>query len=188
MDRGKSEKEYLELSVEYGGILSFTGLALKDNKLYQQVRKRFKSYKNFLVELGLKEEDIYKIIKFEQEIGLEFELLVKETFERLGYSYEYQYRGIKGIRPDFYDSKNSIIIDAKLSFYTGFKSYTPEKYLKHCKKLILIYLRGKPYEYGFENLEVIPIDYYYGILEDKGLEYLVKKFENLKKYLIKQKI
>lgn len=176
----KVKQDYLQLVKEYNGILCFTGVSLKNNKLYQQIRKRFKSYKNFLKDLGLEEDEIYKILKFEQEIGLAFESLVKEMFERLGLNYEYQYRGIKGIRPDFYNRKNNEIIDVKLSFHTGFKSYTPQSYLKHCKKLTLIYLRGEPFEYDFENLSVVPVDCYYELLKEKGHHDLIIKFEQLK--------
>ncbi|MCY9007130.1 hypothetical protein [Peribacillus frigoritolerans] len=179
----KVEEEYLKLAKENDGILSFTGLSIKNNKLYQQIRKRYKNYKSFLISLRLTEDEIYKIIKFEQEIGISFEKLVKEMFERLGYEYEYQYRDIKGIRPDFYDRTNNELIDVKLSFYTGFKSYTPKKYLIHCKKLTLIYLRGETFEHNITNLTLVPIDSYYGLLEKRGLQDLIEEFNRLKKLL-----
>ncbi|RVT56248.1 hypothetical protein [Niallia taxi] len=179
----KVKSKYFKLVKESEGILSFTGISMKNNKLYQQIRKRFKNYKSFLESIGLAEVEIYKILKFEQEMGLSFERLVKKMFDCLGYDYEYQYRDIEGIRPDFYNRESSEILDVKLSFYTGFKSYTPQKYLNHCNKLTLIYLRGEPFEHNIKNLSLVPIDNYYGILEQSGFQDLIEEFDHLKKLL-----
>lgn len=112
------------------------------------------------------------------DLGIEFELIVKEMFLSLEKKYEYQYEGIEGIVPDFYDKEADIIIDAKLSsdnlYDAKFKKYTEK-----CSKVIVVYLLGNRIS-RTENIEWVNINEYFPELKLRGFFDLIKKVEDLK--------
>lgn len=116
-------------------------------------------------------------------IGKQFELYVKEMFETLGYEYLYQYRGFKGIIPDFYDDVNNIIIDAKISSTTPFASNSQKNHFFNdynvSEKVVILYLDGSPVR-PRGIFEWVNISTFYDKLISVGRVDLIKNFENLK--------
>lgn len=117
------------------------------------------------------------------DFGHKFEHICKEVFDLIRSHWEYQYTGINGIRPDFYEKETNTIIDAKLTSYAGFYKNkdgesTKEKYLPHCDKLIFVYLVG--YEINDPDVEVININSFYDELRSVHRDDLIQKIEELK--------
>jgi len=115
-----------------------------------------------------------------------FEALCMEIFLSLGItgpgidSPKYYFIDNNGIRsqPDFILNNNTDIwTDAKLSTY--YMNECIEKYSKHCKKLIIIHLKGK--RENTPNVKFVPIKNYYKRLISIGKQHLVNELEILRK-------
>lgn len=164
---------------------SFVSAIIADEHfaLYRACTTVFGSYRNAIEYAGLSYDscvdDVFECSYF----GREFENKLKEMFQALGYGYDYHYQGLKGIIPDFYDAPNNIIIDAKLSSWTVFNSSTIEKYIPHCDKLVIVYLRGARIKRRIDGMEMRHISYYYDELREKGLDHFIDEFAELRRKL-----
>lgn len=81
--------------------------------------------------------------------------------------------------PDFWDESSKIFLDAKLSSWTVFSSTSLEKYLPHCDKLIVVYLRGEEITHDIPKLELRHVSYYYPALMESGNSGHIARFEEI---------
>lgn len=181
-----SKEQFLEKLIS----LSDNDTLLNPSSVYQHIPKArelsneyFGSYTKALAYIGVDINDHLSDRLLASLAGREFESLVNEMFKSLSKNYEYQYKGFDGIIPDFYDSKNNTILDAKLSSWSVFNCKTIEKYMPYCEKIVIIYLRGDEIKHPNNNVEMRAISDYYELLREQGLSYLIDEFEGIKETL-----
>lgn len=153
------------------------------NGVWSASNKYFGSYEKALAHIGVDLNDHISERVFTSYAGREFEKVLSEMFVAIGKDYAYQYRGIGGIIPDFYESESGSIIDAKLSSWSIFNCDTLEKYLPHCEKLVIVYLRGEPIDPRNDKVELREITHYYDELRTRGLTEFIDEFERIKESL-----
>ena len=140
----------------------------------------FGSYENALKEIGESYENHVNDHLYTSYLGKAFENLLDEMFKELDYSYIRHCRDVDGIIPDFYDAERNEIIDAKLSSWSVFNCETIQKYEPHCRKLIIVYLRGDDIPHSQDKLELRPVSYYYDELKKNNLSHFIEKFNELR--------
>jgi hypothetical protein len=175
--------EIVALYNKSGSKLSLSALkAEKLHGLIHYIRRNFDGMSDFVNKLEL--HDYVYVSDFLSACGYgdDFERLVKQAFDILGYTYEYQSRKFEGIRPDFYLEESDIIIDSKLSSHTAFNLTNGffEKYTKQCSKLVILYLRGSAIQKREGKVEFKCVSDYYDALTSAGRKDLVDEFEKLK--------
>jgi len=163
-----------------GQPLNITNVHARFPSIHPVAVRCFGSYENALAEIGEKIQDHICEMKFGSYLGKKFERKLNEAFEALNMGYKYQKRLCGGsIMPDFWDESQRTFIDAKLSSWTVFCSSSIEKYLPHCNKLIVVYLRGEEIAHEIPNLELRHVSHYYPALVETGNEELVSQFEDI---------
>lgn len=122
--------------------ISISPMSIKfhDDSLPTSIYQYFGSYENLYLSMNLNPEDYLSYSNL-QGIGCKFEKLVKKVFDYLKIERKYN-KTVQNLRPDF-QLDNNIWVDAKLSSWTAFHDGTFDKYLPHCDKLIIVYLRGQ---------------------------------------------
>lgn len=172
----------INTSMKYGCKVNLSMLnADKQYGLTHYIRNNFANTLDFVTKLNL--GDYMQVSDFSTACseGNYFEKLVRDSFNELGFMYEYHPSYFDGIVPDFYDSETNTIIDAKLSSYTplNLNNNFFERYTAQCDRLLIIYLRGKPMLKKDNNIEFRHISYYYEDLISLGRTDLVCKFKSL---------
>lgn len=151
--------------------------------LYKACIARFGSYREALECAGLNYYEQVGDMYVSSAFGNKFERLLANMFEDLDKGYIRHSREVDGIVPDFFDKQNNAFIDAKLSSWTVFNSETIEKYLPHCSKLVIVYLRGKQIQREIDGVELRHVSHYFEELRKHHLEDYIEKFDNLMREL-----
>lgn len=130
----------LERWIREGYPVNYTAIQSKHKGIIVACRKLFGSYKKAFEYAGLNYDDYRIDTAMASRQGFEFENVVAEILTDLGVEYLRE-PSINGCHPDFVIGDHWI--DAKLSEWTvSFADCgTIHKYLPHCKKLTIIYLR-----------------------------------------------
>lgn len=151
----------------YETVPNITYHSIRDNyrRLRQQLVNRFGSLRNAFELIGVN----YDAILFQgnnnvlSTKGLLFERIAGEVFNELGHELEEQYDivGDGSTRIDYYDRKNNIGYECKLSDHTVFRDWcdTLKKYPQHLNKLYIVYCEsgGGKKRNIFRNVEFAPI-------------------------------
>ena len=155
------------------------------------IRKRFGTYEHAITELGLDYTKIRKDALSRAFKGVVFEKYVAEAFKILRPELRYQksstFEG-KRSRPDFRNDMIKLWVDAKIDSWSGGVGLTARNYLKHCKRLEIIYLTGNPRVWIDDSVEFIPIADYYDQLKEIGREDFVRDFEKLRKGIFRPEL
>lgn len=130
-------------------------------------QRYFKSYREWFKAAGVpySESDI-SFFKQWSKFGLRFERIVKQVFGILYPQYIYQFNGIDGIRPDWYDPETNTCYDAKLSLSTVDDWPELDTYLNQFDKIVVVYLRDNIHDYKHEEVELVHISQYVQMLPD----------------------
>ncbi|MFF2289043.1 hypothetical protein [Peribacillus butanolivorans] len=127
--------------------LNYSSMYGYDSGLLITVKRLFGSYENALAEIGIDYETVRKDSSVASAMGLAFEKIGIEILQRCGFSIRednYLHIGDTYIMPDAVSEDGQTFYDFKLSYRTLFQSETIYKYSPFCKKLVVIYLRGRP--------------------------------------------
>lgn len=147
--------------------------------LYKACTTVFGSYQKAIEASGLNYKDAISDLSTSAVYGHLYESTLSDMFTDLKYGYIRHYTGVQGIVPDFFDAEREEFIDAKLSSWTVFNSKTIEKYVPHCNKLIIVYLRGNQIKRKVNGVEFRHVSYYYAELRENGLEHYIHRFDEL---------
>lgn len=167
---------------ERTGEINYKVLQRYDSSILYYAYENYDSILEFYIDMGL---DPNECMDFSQQKnkGFEFERLFAEMLDTLNIEYLHNKTPVENpnIRPDFQLRKGTWI-DCKLSSWTSSIEETIEKYSPYCKKLIIVFNRGK-YEYlptiDSDNVEFRKIDYYYPYLYKINRHDLIERFENI---------
>lgn len=186
-EREWSKEQLIDVLLELrsaGEPLNFTNVQTYFPALYAVSNRHFGGYENALAYIGEDLEDYVSPLNYYSHMGKKFERKLSEMFNALEYKYLEQKRLNGGtIMPDFIDTETGNFIDAKLSSWTLKTSDTAEKYLPHCDKLIIVYLRGQHIDYGNDRIELRDVSYYYPELKERGLEKYIDEFTEMQREL-----
>lgn len=148
-------------------------------RLERSMKTLFGSFENGISHFGL-ERDIYSTNEL-IEAGRKFQDLTFKSFKAMKYGFDYEKgRELNTIFPDFVFN-NDVWIDTKLSSWTISIENTIEKYSPHCKRIIILYLRGNTRtDLVSEKVGFLKIDEIYPYLRNIKREDLINEFEELK--------
>ena len=135
----------IKLLHEEGNLLSSSFIRNMHHSLYDGAVNRFGSWGLAIEAAGFAYDEIREDSRNASYCGRLFEDMVDELFLELGVVYE-KYAHEK-YDPDYVFDHN-VWADAKLSQWTVYSSDTIENYLKHCRYLIIVYMRGRRGEVG----------------------------------------
>lgn len=163
-----------------GQSLNITNVLCRFPTAPQVAARCFGSYENALTAIGEDIRDHIYDMNRDSYLGKSFERELYSAFKALGLNYRYQKRLANGsIMPDFWDEENATFIDAKLSSWSVFQSDTIGKYMPHCEKLVIVYLRGREIEHDIPNLELRHVSYYFPTLIRTGNRSIVDRIERV---------
>ena len=172
--------------------IAFTTVRKINPSIVNSIIHRFGSYKKGIESIGLNYEDIRKDGLRECFKGVVFERYAKEVFELIGWRLKYNklHKFKEGdCKPDFVDSSDGTWIDAKLDSNCWGVEETIEKYLDHCDRILIVFLKGKKRLWSDDRVDFIPIsDFYEELREKETGEDLITDLEKLKKGVLKPEL
>lgn len=143
-------KRQLMRWIREGYPVNYTAIQSKHKGIIEASRKIFGNYEKAFDYAGLNYEDFRVDTSMASFYGHEFENIIGDILTDLGVQYK-RHAYINGCHPDFVIGKHWI--DAKLSEWTiSFSDCsTIHKYLPHCRRLSIIYLRQMKKETYYSN-------------------------------------
>ena len=153
-----------------------------DSSILYYVYENYDSIIDFYLDMGI---DPNECMDFSKQTvkGFAFERVFAKLLELLQIDFKpnKSFGGNSSIRPDF-QLNNGVWIYCKLSAWTSTIEDTIEKYISHCDKLIIVFLRGEHRhlpDIDNERVEFRKIDYYYPFLRQIKRHDLIEEFENI---------
>lgn len=149
----------LQRWVREGYPVNYTAIQSRHSGIIEASRKIFGSYEKAFEHAGLDYDEYRSDAKMACRQGVIFEKVVSEVLTEIGVEYLREPE-INGCHPDFVIGKHWV--DAKLSEWTASSANcaTMNKYLPHCRRLTIVYLRRisedtlKTNELGVDMLHV----------------------------------
>lgn len=138
--------EILRLKTD-GSPLTTSYIKRHHQSLYDGANNHIGSWAKAVEAAGLNYQEIREDKHKASYCGMLFEKLVDELLSELGILYK-KHDHDKW-NPD-YVLKNDVWMDAKLSQWTVFESKTIDRYIQHCKLLVIVYMRGRRGDIGDE--------------------------------------
>lgn len=176
----ESIKDRLYKLLDKYGEISFPIIRKYDSSILFYAYDNYDSIIDFYIDMGIDPNECMDFSK--QTIkGFEFERAFKEVLELMHINFRYNKNYNNNLRPDFQLNKG-VWIDCKLSSWTESIEDTINKYTPHCKKLIIVFLRGDERHLDhidYENVEFRKVDYYYPFLKQINRQDLIGKFESI---------
>lgn len=189
-----SKEELLDLLKELrkdGVSIAFTTVRRINPSIPQSIINRFGSYRKGIESMGLNYDDIRKDGLRECFKGIVFEKYAKRVFESIGWKLRYNklHKFKEGdCKPDFVDPTDGTWIDAKLDSFCWGVEETIEKYLTHCDKVLIVFLKGKKRIWPDNRVDFIPISDFYMELRGKKEEDIITDLENLRKGILRPEL
>lgn len=163
-----------------GIFISPMNIKLHDESLSASIYYTFGGFEELYTYMGL-DPNIYMSSGNLQSLGIKFEKVVRETFEVLEVEHLYN-KPFLNVRPDF-QFEDGVWADAKLSSWTAFYDGTFDKYLPHCKKLIIVYFRGDNIKNVPDQVQLIHISSLIKQLDTKNKNKIMKKLSKIEEEL-----
>lgn len=174
--------------VEMEESLSSTTVQNGHSALHGAAIRYYGSWENAVRAAGFDYDQIRRDWLFESFRGMEFEKCVRETLRLLNWKVDYQrrfrYDG-KTVMPDFVDKSSGTWIDAKLDAGGYSVHLTIQKYLPCAKKVMIIYLKGRPRKRDIRSAEFVPVSNLYPELRELGANDLVARIDMLKHNILR---
>jgi len=190
-----SKEELMDFLVKLrkdGVQLAFTTVRRINPSMTNSIIKIFGSYRKGVESIGLNYDDVRKDGLRECYKGVVFERYAKRVFEKIGWKLRYNklHRFKEGdCKPDFVDSMDGTWIDAKLDSFSWGVEETIEKYLNHCNRVMIVFLKGKKRIWPENGVDFVPIsDFYMGLRGYEEGEELISNLENLKKGILRPEL
>lgn len=158
------------------------------NALYQAANWHFGSWEKAVRAAGFDYDQIRRDWLFESFRGTEFEKCVRSALRVLAWKVDYQRRFKsegKTLIPDFFDRSTDAWIDAKLDASSYSVHLTIQKYLPYAKKVMIIYLKGRPRKRDTRSAQFMPVTNLYPELREMGADDLIARIDMLRHNILR---